>query len=55
MIIFAFTWLTFSLSNTRIQIAKDEQTGLYLFPDNPDTLEKLQLFKSGILKNLRFY
>lgn len=37
-----------------IQTTKDEQTGLYLFPDNPDTLEKFRQLKSGILKNLRF-
>jgi hypothetical protein len=48
-------WLYDRIHNGRIQIAKDEQTGLYLFPDNPETLEKLQQFKSGILKNLRFY
>lgn len=47
-------WFYDRINNGRIQIAKDEQTGLYLFPDNPNTLEKLQQFKSGILKNLRF-
>jgi DNA invertase Pin-like site-specific DNA recombinase len=48
-------WLYDRIHNGRIQIAKDNQTGLYLFPDNPETLEKLKQFKSGILKNLRFY
>jgi DNA invertase Pin-like site-specific DNA recombinase len=47
-------WFYDRINNGRIQISKDEQTGLYLFPDNPETLEKLHLFKSGILKNLRF-
>jgi DNA invertase Pin-like site-specific DNA recombinase len=47
-------WFYDRINNGRIQISKDEQTGLYLFPDKPETLEKLQLFKSGILKNLRF-
>jgi DNA invertase Pin-like site-specific DNA recombinase len=47
-------WFYDRINNGRIQISKDPQTGLYLFPDNPETLEKLQLFKSGILKNLRF-
>lgn len=37
-----------------IQTTKDEQTGLYLFPDHPETLEKFKQLKSGILKNLRF-
>jgi DNA invertase Pin-like site-specific DNA recombinase len=47
-------WLYDRINNGLIQISKDDQTGLYLFPDNPETLEKLQQFKSGILKNLRF-
>jgi hypothetical protein len=47
-------WFYDRINNGLIQISKDDQTGLYLFPDNPETLEKLQQFKSGILKNLRF-
>jgi hypothetical protein len=47
-------WFYDRINNGRIQISKDEPTGLYLFPDKPETLEKFQLFKSGILKNLRF-
>lgn len=47
-------WFYDRINNGRIQITKDKQTGLYLFPDTPETLEKLQQFKSGILKNLRF-
>ena len=47
-------WLYDRINKGSIQIAKDQQTGLYLFPDNPETLVKLQQFKSGILKNLRF-
>jgi len=37
-----------------IQIEKNEEMGLYLFPDHPDTLEQFQLFKSGVYKKLRF-
>ena len=37
-----------------IQIEKNEELGLYLFPDHPDTLEQFQLFKSGVYKKLRF-
>ena len=48
------SWFYDRINNGRIQIAKDEKTGLYLFPDHPETLEKLKQFKSGILKNLRF-
>jgi DNA invertase Pin-like site-specific DNA recombinase len=47
-------WFYDRINNGRIQISKDKQTGLYLFPDKSETLEKLQQFKSGILKNLRF-
>lgn len=47
-------WFYDRINNECILISKDEQTGLYLFPDDPETLEKLQQFKSGILKNLRF-
>lgn len=47
-------WLYDRINKGSIHIIKDEQTGLYLFPDNPETLEMLQQFKSGILKNLRF-
>ena len=38
----------------RIQIVKDPETGLYLFPDEPATLEMLKDLKDGNLKNLRF-
>ena len=48
------SWLYDRIHNGCIQITKDPQTGLYLFPDTPETVEKFQLFKSGILKNLRF-
>jgi hypothetical protein len=47
-------WFYDRINNGCILISKDEQTGLYLFPDGPETLEKLQQFKSGLLKNLRF-
>jgi DNA invertase Pin-like site-specific DNA recombinase len=48
------SWIYDRIHNGSIQISKDKQTSLYLFPDTPDTLEKLQQFKSGVLKNLRF-
>lgn len=47
-------WFYDRINNGCIQTTKDEQTGLYLFRDDPDTLEKFQQLKSGILKNLRF-
>jgi DNA invertase Pin-like site-specific DNA recombinase len=47
-------WFYDRINKGCIQTTKDKQTGLYLFPDNPDTLEKFRQLKSGILKNLRF-
>ena len=42
------------INNGTIQIVKDPKTGLYLFPDEPETLEKFKQLKEGKLKNLRF-
>jgi DNA invertase Pin-like site-specific DNA recombinase/predicted DNA-binding transcriptional regulator AlpA len=47
-------WLYDRINNGRIQIPKDTQTGLYLFPDTPETIEQFQKLKSGILKTLHF-
>lgn len=47
-------WVYDRIHNGRIQIAKDPETGLYLFPDDPITLEKFKDFKDGKLHNLRF-
>jgi hypothetical protein len=38
----------------RIQIAKDPQTGLYLFPDDPSTLEMFRKLRAGKLHRLDF-
>lgn len=47
-------WLYHHINRRRIQVTKDEQTGLYLFPDTSDTLTTFQQFKEGKIKNLRF-
>jgi len=47
-------WLYGRMKSGRIKVTKDEKTGLYLFPDHPDTLEKFHKFKEGKLQNLRF-
>jgi DNA invertase Pin-like site-specific DNA recombinase len=47
-------WVYDRINNGRIQIVKDPETGLYLFPDEPATLEMLKGLKDGNLKNLRF-
>ena len=40
-------WLYDRLANGRIQLEKDPTTGLYLFPDQPTTLEHLQQLRAG--------
>jgi DNA invertase Pin-like site-specific DNA recombinase len=47
-------WLYHYIRCGRIEVAKDPQTGLYLFPDQPETLNLFQQFKAGTLQNLRF-
>jgi hypothetical protein len=47
-------WIYHLIDNGRIQIVKDLQTGLYLFPDKPDTLELFKQLKNGSVYNLRF-
>ena len=40
-------WLYDRLANGQIQLEKDPTTGLYLFPDQPTTLEHLQQLRAG--------
>lgn len=47
-------WIYDRINNGTIQIAKDPKTGLYLFPDEPTTLDLFQQLKDGKLYNLRF-
>jgi DNA invertase Pin-like site-specific DNA recombinase len=42
------------IHNGRIEVVKDQATGLFLFPDKPATLELFRQLKSGDLKKLRF-
>jgi hypothetical protein len=42
------------IHNGRIEVVKDQATGLFLFPDKPATLELFRQLKSGQLKKLRF-
>jgi len=42
----------YHLINTgRIKVKKDAKTGLYLFPDNPQTLEMFHQLKTGDVDN----
>lgn len=47
-------WVYDRINNGRIQVVKDPETRLYLFPDEPSTLELFRDLKNGNLKNLRF-
>lgn len=42
------------LHNGTIEIAKDEATGLYLFPDQPATIKLFRRLLAGRLQHLRF-
>jgi DNA invertase Pin-like site-specific DNA recombinase len=47
-------WIYDRIYNGSIQVTKDAEAGLYLFPDTPDTLEQFRKLQTGDLKNLRF-
>jgi DNA invertase Pin-like site-specific DNA recombinase len=47
-------WLYDRVHNGTIAITRDEHTGLYLFPDAPSTLERLQKLRAGELERLAF-
>jgi DNA invertase Pin-like site-specific DNA recombinase len=47
-------WVYDRIHNGCIQIAKDPETALYLFPDEPATLETFKALREGQLYNLRF-
>lgn len=47
-------WIYDRIHNGMIEIDRDEATGLYLFPDQPDTLEQLRQLQQGLFKHLHF-
>jgi DNA invertase Pin-like site-specific DNA recombinase len=47
-------WIYDRINNGCIQIIKNSQTNLYLFPDDPATLELFKQLRAGTLKTLRF-
>ncbi len=47
-------WLYARIYNGTIQVAKDVRMGLYLFPDEPATVERFQELKEGKIHKLRF-
>jgi hypothetical protein len=47
-------WIYNRIFNGAIQVAKDESIGLYLFPDDPATIERFRELKAGKVRKLRF-
>jgi DNA invertase Pin-like site-specific DNA recombinase len=47
-------WMYDRIYNGAIQLFKDERTGLYLFPDDPATIERFRELKEGKIRKLRF-
>ena len=47
-------WIYHLIRCGKIEVARDQPTGLYLFPDQPETLNLFQQLKAGTLQNLRF-
>jgi len=47
-------WIYDRINNGTIAIARDERTGLYMFPDHPNTLAKLQELRAGEIERLAF-
>lgn len=47
-------WIYDRIHKGCIQVSRDAQTNLYLFPDDPATLEQFRQLRAGTLKMLRF-
>jgi hypothetical protein len=46
-------WISHLMSCGRIGVQRDAETGLYLFPDRPETLEAFRQLRDGQLTELR--
>ena len=47
-------WIYYQIDKGSIQIEKDAKTRLYLFPDTPETLQRLKKLLHGKLRQLSF-
>jgi DNA invertase Pin-like site-specific DNA recombinase len=47
-------WIYDRIHNGTIQVDKDQKTRLFLFPDEPETIEQFKLLRAGQFQNLRF-
>ncbi len=48
-------WLYHQIHNGTIQVARDAETNLYLFPDHPSTIARFEQLRAGKIQKLRFY
>ncbi len=48
-------WIYDRIHNGTIAILRDKSSGLYLFPDTPDTLTDLQKLRTGEVEHLTFH
>jgi len=42
------------MSRGRINVGRDKETGLYLLPDRPETLEAFRQLRDGHIRELRY-
>jgi hypothetical protein len=47
-------WIYNRIYNGAIRVVKNDRTGLYLFPDTPDTIERFRELKVGKVCKLQF-
>jgi DNA invertase Pin-like site-specific DNA recombinase len=47
-------WIYDRIHNGTIQVARDAETNLYLFPDRPETIVQFKQLQAGTLQKLRF-
>ena len=47
-------WMYNRIYNGAIQVVKDDRTGLYMFPDDPATIERFRELKEGKVRKLQF-
>lgn len=47
-------WIYHLISRGRIEVNRDEETGLYLFPDRPETLKGLGQLRDGVVSDLTY-
>ena len=47
-------WVYDRIHNGTIEVARDPETNLYMFPDKPNTIALFKLLRTGKIQNLRF-